>query len=196
MPYKYIGRTNDFLGKSLWEIVGNLKNFGVGRIVTRGRFQRYPELSYLKILSVEPLPAPENPSMDNMRRVKVVAERTFRGMRMPEPVHICMSSYKNDYQLVPKDEEAKYTGAPLTDFDKTKILPQRMELPPLMRELVLRESKSATEEDLQMEIVYNLASSKYKYRIAKEGEEPTVRHPIGLGTPITDRLYQDVDLRE
>jgi small subunit ribosomal protein S34 len=30
---KYIGRKTDFRGKSLWEIVGNLKNFGVGRVV-------------------------------------------------------------------------------------------------------------------------------------------------------------------
>lgn len=30
---KYIGRTTDFCGKPLWEILGNLKNFGVGRVV-------------------------------------------------------------------------------------------------------------------------------------------------------------------
>lgn len=64
MPYKYIGRTHDFKGKTLWEIVGNLKNFGVGRIVIRNRFQRYPEPTYLKIVKVETLPAPEQPSYD------------------------------------------------------------------------------------------------------------------------------------
>lgn len=30
---KLIGRTTDFRGKSLWELLGNLKNFGVGRVV-------------------------------------------------------------------------------------------------------------------------------------------------------------------
>jgi Mitochondrial 28S ribosomal protein S34 len=30
---KYIGRTTDFKGKTLWQIVSNLKNFGVGRVV-------------------------------------------------------------------------------------------------------------------------------------------------------------------
>lgn len=64
MPYKYIGRTTDFKGKSLWEIVGNLKNFGVGRMVVRSRFERYPEKSYMKILKVETLPNPEKPSID------------------------------------------------------------------------------------------------------------------------------------
>lgn len=52
MPIKYIGRTTDFKGKPLWEILGNLKNFGVGRLVVRNRFQRYPEPCYMKILKV------------------------------------------------------------------------------------------------------------------------------------------------
>lgn len=37
---KYIGRTTDFKGKSLWEIVSNLKNFGVGRVVVRRKFNQ------------------------------------------------------------------------------------------------------------------------------------------------------------
>jgi small subunit ribosomal protein S34 len=64
MPYKYIGRRTDFRGKTLWEIVGNLKNFGIGRIVVRSRFERYQEPSYLKIVKVEPLPCPEVQNMD------------------------------------------------------------------------------------------------------------------------------------
>lgn len=64
MPYKYIGRTTDFKGKTLWEIVGNLKNYGIGRIVARSRFERYPEPCYFKILEVETCPNPITPSMD------------------------------------------------------------------------------------------------------------------------------------
>lgn len=52
---KLIGRTTDFKGKTLWEIVGNLKNFGVGRLIARNMFARYPEPSYIKILNVEAL---------------------------------------------------------------------------------------------------------------------------------------------
>lgn len=55
---KYIGRTSDFKGKTLWEIVGNLKNHGVGRVVVRQMFQRYPEPSYMKIVKVEAMPNP------------------------------------------------------------------------------------------------------------------------------------------
>lgn len=64
MPYKYIGRTHDFKGKTLWEILGNLKNLGVGRIIARSRMERYPEPSFIKILKVETLPQPENESLD------------------------------------------------------------------------------------------------------------------------------------
>lgn len=61
MPIKLIGRTTDFKGKPLWEILGNLKNFGVGRLVIRNRFQRYPEPCYMRILKVAGMPTPEEP---------------------------------------------------------------------------------------------------------------------------------------
>lgn len=73
MPYKYFGKTTDFRGKTLWEILGNLKNFGVGRIVVRSRMERYPEPSYFKILKVEALPEPKNPSLDASKDFPVVA---------------------------------------------------------------------------------------------------------------------------
>lgn len=64
MPIKYIGKTTDFKGKTLWEIVGNLKNFGVGRIVARNMHEKYPEASYMKIVKVETLPNPEINTLD------------------------------------------------------------------------------------------------------------------------------------
>lgn len=55
---KLVGRTTDFKGKTLWEIVGSLKGFGVGRVVVRNMFQRYPEPSYMRILKVEAVANP------------------------------------------------------------------------------------------------------------------------------------------
>lgn len=55
MPYVYIGKRNFYFGKRLWEIVGNLKNFGEGRLLVRSKFERYPEVSYVKIIRAEPL---------------------------------------------------------------------------------------------------------------------------------------------
>lgn len=55
MPYVFVGKRNFYLGKTVWEILGNLKNFGIGRMLVRSKFERYPEVSYVKILRVEPL---------------------------------------------------------------------------------------------------------------------------------------------
>lgn len=53
---KFIGRTTDFKGKTLWEIVGNLKGFGLGRVIIRNMFQRYEEPCFFKVLKVEAMP--------------------------------------------------------------------------------------------------------------------------------------------
>lgn len=53
---KYVGRTTNFKGKTLWEIVGSLKNYGVGRLIVRSVFERYPEPSFMKIVKVETCP--------------------------------------------------------------------------------------------------------------------------------------------
>lgn len=58
MPYEIYGKTSLQCGKTLWEILGNLKNHGVGRIVVRNQFKRYPEPSWYRILKVETV-APE-----------------------------------------------------------------------------------------------------------------------------------------
>lgn len=56
MPIKLIGKATTYVGKPLWEILGNLKDHGVGRIVIRSLFQRYSEPTYMKILKVAALP--------------------------------------------------------------------------------------------------------------------------------------------
>lgn len=57
--YKYIGQAVKYKGKTLWEIVGNLRNFGIGRIVLKDTELHYPEASFYKIVKVQPLPLPE-----------------------------------------------------------------------------------------------------------------------------------------
>jgi len=198
MPIKYIGKTHDFRGKTLWEIVGNLKNLGIGRIVTRSRFERYPEPTYMKILKVETLPKPENESMDDVRKVRALVEKTFRGKTIPKPILIESASYKTDYKLVPKDEEANFcSNIPKSETPK-RILPRFMEFPPLMKELIVREAKmkgmEASKEDLELEVVYNMNGKKNKYRIAEKGEEPTETITMGLGKPVSLRLYKGLDV--
>lgn len=54
---KYVGKTTPFMGKTLWEIIGNLKDFGVGRIVVRHtQVERYKEPCFMRILEVNAQP--------------------------------------------------------------------------------------------------------------------------------------------
>lgn len=54
---KYVGKPSRFVGKTLWEILGNLQNFGVGRIIVRqSQVTQYKEPCYMRVLEVEAQP--------------------------------------------------------------------------------------------------------------------------------------------
>ncbi|XP_019560046.2 uncharacterized protein LOC109428689 [Aedes albopictus] len=178
---KYIGRTTDFKGKTLWEIVGNLKNFGVGRVVVRSMFERYPEPSYMKIVKVETLPNEET------RKVKVTVEKTFRGRTYPKLVEINSVSYKADYRLLHKHEEESYCKAVPRE---EKVIPREIDLPPLLREFVQKETgKDAPKIAIKLKPGHNNI-----YRLANEGEKPTVDVSMGIGNPASPRLYANCEL--
>ncbi|XP_053684167.1 uncharacterized protein LOC128734151 [Sabethes cyaneus] len=176
---KYIGRTTDFKGKTLWEIVGNLKNFGVGRVVVRSMFERYPEPSYMRILKVEALPN------DETRKVKVTMEKTFRGRTYPKPVVIESASYKADYRLLHKHEEEPYCR--VIEQQEEKVIPLEIDMPPLLREFVEKESgKSNPTIAIKMKPGHN-----NHYRLAREGEKANVEVGMGLGKPVTPKYYEN-----
>lgn len=108
-------------------------------------------------------------------------------------VEICSASYKKDYRLLAKHEEASYCkyDGPLLE---QKILPRTVEFPPLLKELIIRD-KIANGEQLTEELRLPL---KYKNdrenlaRVAKDNEKPTVEVTVGLGTPISPNLYKGV----
>ncbi|XP_055611376.1 uncharacterized protein LOC129757981 [Uranotaenia lowii] len=178
---KYIGRTTDFRGKTLWEIVGNLKNFGVGRVVVRSMMERYPEPSFMRIVKVETLPDEE------IRKVKVTVEKTFRGRKYPKLIEISSVSYKADYRLLHKHEEEAYCRG---IEQPVKIVPRDIEMPPLLRQFVQRETGKA-----EPRIPVRLRESIYNnYRIAREGENPTVEISMGLGKPASPNLYAGCEL--
>ncbi|XP_063995590.1 uncharacterized protein Mrps34 [Diachasmimorpha longicaudata] len=195
MPVKLIGRTTDFSGKTLWELVGNLKNHGKGRIIIRQKFQRYPEPSFIKILKVGALPpelqtSPKH-APEKIRKCMVLVEATFRGQKDPRIKQMDGATYKTDYRLVPKDEEHKYVywvNRPEV------ILPRTMELPPLLSEIMVRNLKAKGEKvdkPPEMNIIYNLMGMKV-YRVAEEGETPTKQPKISLGEPASPGLYANV----
>lgn len=159
MPYKFIGRTTEYCGKSLWEIVGNLKDFGVGRIFVRNRFERYPEKSWFKILQVETNEAPKDVPLyafdvsisihllhqanirnlffiifmlQTPRLVSIKCEKYWRGQKLSEPIYISGGSYKPDYRLIPKTEETDYCQV-IETAEKKAPLPLTVDFPPLLR---------------------------------------------------------------
>ncbi|XP_032673024.1 uncharacterized protein LOC116844948 [Odontomachus brunneus] len=183
MPIKLIGRTTDFKGKPLWEILANLKNFGVGRIVVRNRFQRYPEPCYMKILKVAAMPSSDKPYSD--RKVVVLVERVFRGLKNPYPSQLYGATYKADYMLIPKDQEHLYLQSTVPPPEK-KILPKTGEFPPLYLQLLLRQMKVKDipeQEQPKLPIKYNITNMDIKnYKIAEEGETPTMKYEYCIRT--------------
>lgn len=172
----------------MWEILGNLKNYGVGRMVIRSQYQRYPEASYMRILKVAALPNPSD-SYDP-RKVVALVERTFRGETSKNPVQIESVSYKSDYVLIPKDQEAKYLTA--TNQRAHKLLPSTTEFPPLLKEILMRQAKQTAElraDEPKLQVRYNLNGIKI-YRVAKDGETPTV-HLTSTSTTLYRNVARD-----
>ncbi|CAG9793815.1 unnamed protein product [Diatraea saccharalis] len=186
---KYVGRTTDFKGKTLWEIVGNLKNLGVGRIIVRSVFERYPEPSFMKIVKVETCPDEER------RRVRVWVEKTFRGRKLPGLTEIYRTSYKPDYKLIPKHEESKLlTSVTNEHYFPEVILPNTIEMPPLMKKFIIKDHEKKGLElmkNLVMPLSYNNSPNRVQ-RIAKPGEQPTVEFTMSLGKPASPSLYEGV----
>ncbi|KAJ9598689.1 hypothetical protein L9F63_010638 [Diploptera punctata] len=170
-------------------ILGNLKNFGVGRIVVRSVFERYPEPSYLKIHKVQAL-ANEDP-----RKVRIWAEKVFRGRKYPKLVEVCNVSYKADYRLLHKDEESGYCKADnVIPLEKDKILPKMLPFPPLLKEMVISELRAQGKEiveEPQLRVSYAFSRDKLS-RKAQDNEEPTVKFEPGLGTTLSPELYANV----
>ncbi|KAF4526854.1 hypothetical protein B566_EDAN015659 [Ephemera danica] len=188
MPYKYIGRTTSFKGKTLWEIVGNLKNFGEGRVVVRNMFERYPEKSWFRILKVEPLANPEEPSLDNTRKVKAVVEKVWRGYKYEKPIEICRVSYKADYRLLSKSEEQEYCK--LTAETASPLLkPAAIPFPPLLKELLQEGSKEAPLLKLKLRHHRDNRAKQDPNLVVKSQDFPVNQ---SLGQPKHLKFYENV----
>lgn len=133
--------------------------------------------------------------LQNCRLIRVWVENTFRGKLDPEPVIIYKTSYKADYRLIPKDEEAEYCKiVQEKSANEQKIMPRTTDFPPLLKELIVRESKArgVPNEDPKLDIVYCKVALAKKYRVAQEGETPSYEIPCGLGKPASPSLYANI----
>lgn len=118
----------------------------------------------------------------------MVVEQTFRGKQRAKPLHIYGTSYKPDYQLVPKDQEFKYL-TPVNTKD-TPILPRYMDFPPLLRQFIANETGN-TNPMLPLKIHKTQTTTT---RIAEEGERPNIEIGMGLGRPLSAKMYKGLDV--
>lgn len=125
------------------------------------------------------------------RKVIVLVEQTFRGETHPEPVQLDETTYKPDYVLIHKDQEEKYRK--ITVKPEKKVVPRITDLPPLLKELLLREAREQRKDapDLNLKLQYNLSGFK-NYKVAEEGNTPTIDVSIGLGKPRSPTLYENI----
>lgn len=119
--------------------------------------------------------------------MKVLVERVFRGKKFEKPLLIESASYKTDYRLLSKKDEIEYCKLV---SQQEKILPTHMEVPPLLKEFLIKETGR---DEHMMKIHYK--PSMYKTsRIAKEGEKPNIEVNLGLGKPASPSLYEGIQL--
>lgn len=89
--------------------------------------------------------------LQERRRVRVWVEKTFRGRTLPKLTEIYRTSYKPDYKLIPKDEEAQLLKS--AEHKKAEvILPNTIEMPPLMKKFIVKDH-----EKKGLEVLTNLS---------------------------------------
>lgn len=111
--------------------------------------------------------------LQNMRKVVALVEKTFRGQRITKPIHIDSASYKSDYILIPKDQELHYSN--VICEQPVKILPSKIEFPPLLKEILIRQGKQIGQhitKETKLPVRYNLNGVK-NYKIVEEHETST-----------------------
>lgn len=182
----YIGKPSKHLGKTAFYWLTNLKNFGVGRMLTRHEFDEFPEPSFHIVKKVETYMDPE------LKFGKIWCETVLRGKRLPG-TRLLSVGYRPDFRLVSRDEEEEFLNYPIENLgDNPNILPKYYTLPPLMREFMKRhfeltkrkpEDCKVDSSGIQIPFVYQDKKDQRKpdsdlywiaNRIANDGEKPTV----------------------
>lgn len=138
-PIKYYyGKKTNFVGKTLFEILANLRNFGLGRMIIKHKeiLDNPGTKSYYIVKKVEPI------LDESLERGVIHAEHICRGRRHPDLCIVDEETWHTDWQLVPRDEEHLWRfkddeivlHVPSPDPEKSEWMP----VPPLMNEFLKR----------------------------------------------------------
>lgn len=117
-------------------------------------------------------------------------ETFFRGRKPTGLTCISSVTYKPDFQLLSKKEEAEFCKEVQVE---EKLIGRTMELPPLLKEFIVKETG---QKEPKMRVILKDAKNK-SYRLAKEGETPNVQPVIGVGIPHPTgvSLYEGLNLK-
>lgn len=119
-----------------------------------------------------------------------MVEKVFRGRKYDKPVWIEGASYKTDYRLLSKKEEAEYCKIEKKESENIKLIDPKMEFPPLLKEFLVKETGN---KDIKLDVFFKRGHNKF-YKLAKEGEKPNVTIPMNIGKPASQSLYKGLDL--
>lgn len=123
------------------------------------------------------------------RKVRVLCEVVFRGVKMTEPVELFSNSGIPDYILVPKHLEKNYTST-TTDKEviEKNLFPRQIEFPPLIKYMMNKNGIA----DAKLEVKLKNSPTAL-YRLTKDGEQPTKKFHVGFGTPRNKDLLKNVN---
>ena len=164
----YIGKESRHVGKTAFQILGNLKNFGIGRMLTRHEFDIFPEPSFHIVKRAEPRMDPK------LEYGTIWCETVIRGKRLPgiRPLHMSVTS-NPDFRLIPKEEEEHYLKSyPITNLeDNIQILPKSYTVPPLMREYMIRRFKQIQDISADVSQYYDVTNQQVKVPFVYQNEK-------------------------
>lgn len=119
----------------------------------------------------------------------MLCEYVFRGVKYDQPKLIIDDSVFADYVLIPKPLETNYTFTKTSEeCIEENILPREADLPPLLREILIKNGV----KDPKL-IVQCLKNDNVLYRIAKVGEKSTRQFKNGFGIPKSPNLYKGIN---
>ncbi|ESO01312.1 hypothetical protein HELRODRAFT_174863 [Helobdella robusta] len=138
---KFVGKTLNFSGKRLFDILCRLQNFGIGRIVYRNSFyERYDEPCYIRITGVDPdMSDPTQSSLNKRSESVAYGTQVFRGENMGE-IKI-RNGAKADWRLVMKQDEEEFLRKANSVPKRVKTEPPKaVRFPPLLEQFLIQEA--------------------------------------------------------
>ncbi|GFS33947.1 uncharacterized protein TNIN_390641 [Trichonephila inaurata madagascariensis] len=177
MSVKLIGKKSPYTGKLLFEILNNLKNYGLGRVIMRNSFKKFPETSFYIVRKVVPMRETIGPGPDELVYGNVWVDEVFRGRKLEGLRLLQSDTYLPDFYLVPREEEDQYLN--YQSKDVIKILPKYDSVPPVIAEIIKKKDSSLKEEP-KMEVVYKELSEHLVYKIAENGMKPDYKLKVNL----------------